>query len=281
MSGRSRSARRPRPGLRLLPRPVARLPALRGDDLPRLVRPAPDRAHLRRRPESAWTPALMEMLERNDAQGDVLLDRQMGRARAGAAARAARRRACDRQPHLYPPDDAAPDARRGRRGDAPAAGPRSRRPAIEFSEVDGRDADAAALRPPPSGDAEDGARRRLQSGHLVDHLLGLARPGDQGLDLTHAKKAGHGDVILMHDGGSSSPPPTANARYGRPRTRSRGSVPRATVRDDPRSGRRERSDDPAAGSFFSDFWNDQLVETAGSGCSWSCSASSSRSPSSA
>ena len=111
-------------GRRDLVRPVPDRAGLRRDDLPRQRRTASDRADLRRRaqpPLHAEADGAPRPLRR---EGDLLLDRPVGRARAGPAARDARGRARDRQPHLHAPDDAAAHGRRrpGRARALPSGG---------------------------------------------------------------------------------------------------------------------------------------------------------------
>ena len=184
---RARGGRRGR-GHRGLPGPVPDRAALRRDDPPRARGGQADRADLRRRPEPGADAAAARAARALRRQGDVLPDRRVGRARAGADPRDGRGRPRDRQPHLHAPDDAGARRRADPRG--AAALPRGGR-GIRRDVLDGRrgDAHAPALRAPAAGHAADDARRGLRAGHLVDHRLRLARAHDRAGDHAPAPSA--------------------------------------------------------------------------------------------
>ncbi len=139
--GAGAAARR---GRRLLPCAMAHLAGLRGDDLPRSGGPQADRAHLRRRAEPRAHPGADRPPRAFRRQGHLLLDRALGRARAGPAARGERRRPRDRQPHLHPSDDAAALERRGQRRAGPLPGRGRGRRGSSSRPVDGE----MLMRPP-------------------------------------------------------------------------------------------------------------------------------------
>ena len=104
----ARPRRPPRRGHGGLRRPVPDRADLRRDDPPRARGRQADRADLRRRPQPRADATAAGAARPLRREGDVLPDRRVGRARAGADPPDGRGRPRDRQPHLHAPDDAGP-----------------------------------------------------------------------------------------------------------------------------------------------------------------------------
>ena len=65
--------------------------------------------------------------------------------------------------------------------------------------------DATTVGPAPAGHPAGDPRRRLRTGAVVHHVLGLARARDRQRLRRAGKKARGGDVILLHDGSHLTP----------------------------------------------------------------------------
>lgn len=155
-------------------------------------------------PNPRHTPGLMDVLERHDAHATFLLigrwaEREPGLVRELSAAG----HAIGNHTYTHPTMPlksarAIRDELARCRGAVEAAG-------VTFSEVDG-----AALMRPPYGRRRPGTLRTLRSEGYVPLLWSITcwdwRPRRTAKKVTrHSFRAGEGDIVLLHDGGSDEP----------------------------------------------------------------------------